>query len=949
MKFAHQIAQAKALFGEVYGLVEPERTKRLHELTTDDGLIEHVLDLLHESERKDGTLGASVSRAIDDLVVDDAREGDTFGVWRVVRSIGQGGMGSVFLVERSDGHFKQTAALKLLKGLPRAAGLGYFTRERQLLASLTHPNIARLLDGGASPEGQPYLVMEFVDGLPIDAYCRERGASREDVLNLFMTACDAVAFAHRQLIVHCDLKPSNLLVNKEGRPILLDFGIARLTNAVGLDQPIEGDTAPVKGAFTPRYASPEQIAGGAITTASDIYSLGVMLGELLDDCDRVSRKTPRLRSRELEAIVTKSTRPLSVDRYGSVDALCGDIQRYLDLRPVEALEPSASYRFRKLLHRRWPALLVAAAFIATIGGAANRVIVESRRAVEERDRALRAEAESRASERVAREVSAFLTSVFGGSNPDAKSGNVSTAVLLEQAFARVDSELSGEPGTKAQMYAALAGIQVTIERPKDALATYEKAITLERLSPRPLVLARMLMDISALRLKDFDGPEMISEAREALALVKKRAGSEPGLLAEASLNLAFIVGERGGAAEATTLFEQAIALARDVAPTSLALPNALSASAFHQSGLGHHEAAIGLLRERMALIEKLTAPGDEEHVAALESLGRALSLGRHFEEAESMFRRSIQQRRAHGSIETKTGAWNLAELARMLSNAGRPLEAIPLYREALSIADRKFAEDGLTRAVITVNLGTAAERAGDFALAGAAMKRGLEMAARIWKEGPPLAQLRFNYGRFLLASGAPTEAEAWARRAISGFESKLKADDASVLDARILLARILRDLKEVDEALSQVALVAANRSHLSPESDARLSHLMGLLACDEGRLDEGLERVEQAEELMLKALGAKDARSFLIRLDRAKCSMRASVGPRRPPWPGGFFRALKHVWIRRRPCCPAFVACCRQEGDSLRSPSSRRPVGPLIVGRIPEFLDRFLFGLRYGG
>ena len=157
----------------------------------------------------------------------ELEEGDRLGAWRLLRPLAKGGMGTVYLAERADGHFEQRAAIKLIRGMPNAEMLAHFTRERQILATLQHPNIARLLDGGATPGGQPYLVMEYVEGEPIDAYCNDRALSLDARLRLFEEVCGAVQFAHQRLIVHCDLKPSNVLVRDDGTPVLLDFGIAR--------------------------------------------------------------------------------------------------------------------------------------------------------------------------------------------------------------------------------------------------------------------------------------------------------------------------------------------------------------------------------------------------------------------------------------------------------------------------------------------------------------------------------------------------------------------------------------------------------------------------------------------------------------------------------------------------------------------------------------------------
>ena len=203
-------------------------------------------------------------------------EGDRLGAWRLLQRLGSGGMGAVYLAERADGHFEQRAAIKLIRGVPNAETLAHFARERQILATLQHPDIARLLDGGATPGGQPYLVMEYVEGEPIDVYCNERALPLEARLRLFEEVCGAVQFAHQRLVVHCDLKPSNVLVRADGTPVLLDFGIAR-----ALDRQRRAECASRPGYFTPGYASPEQLRGDAVATATDVYSLGLILFELI--------------------------------------------------------------------------------------------------------------------------------------------------------------------------------------------------------------------------------------------------------------------------------------------------------------------------------------------------------------------------------------------------------------------------------------------------------------------------------------------------------------------------------------------------------------------------------------------------------------------------------------------------------------------------------------------
>ena len=311
------------------------------------------------------------------------------GPWEIVKEIGRGGMGTVYLARRADGVFERDVALKLVgSGLDSDAFLERFRREGQILASLAHPNIAALLDGGTTENGLPYLVMEFVDGRRIDVYCREERPPLAERLRLFVAVCSAVQHSHRNLVVHRDLKPSNVLVTRDGAPKLLDFGLARLLGPEGGAE----RTATEIRALTPAFASPEQIRGDAITTATDVYSLGALLYVLLtgrpphptpeggdvaavlnavltEEPQRPSAAAPGAKvPRDLEAIILRALRKEPDARYGSVDLFARDVERYLEGRPVAARRGSATYRARKFARRHWTSLaaatLVAASLVA---------------------------------------------------------------------------------------------------------------------------------------------------------------------------------------------------------------------------------------------------------------------------------------------------------------------------------------------------------------------------------------------------------------------------------------------------------------------------------------------------------------------------------------------------------------------------------------------------------
>jgi tetratricopeptide (TPR) repeat protein len=348
----------------------------------DEELKAEVASLLEEHDAAGGFLDQSVWELAAQ------RQRTVIGPYRVVRMLGEGGMGSVFLAARDDEQFEQRVAIKLVRG--GHAMLRRFRQERQILAALEHPNIARLLDGGATADGLPYLVMEYVEGTPIDEYCR--GLSIAARLRLFLQLCDAVQYAHRNLIIHRDIKPANVLVTAAGVPKLLDFGIAKLTSS----EELRAD-ATVTRLMTPDYASPEQLLGKPVTTATDVYSLGVLLFEILTGARPFTGRTrtgdteaPRPSSvghvrglrGDLDRILLKALEPDPAQRYGSVEKLADDIRRHLEGHPVSARGTSFVYRATKFVRRN--KLVAGAAAAALVVAALSFVAILNQKRIAER-------------------------------------------------------------------------------------------------------------------------------------------------------------------------------------------------------------------------------------------------------------------------------------------------------------------------------------------------------------------------------------------------------------------------------------------------------------------------------------------------------------------------------------------------------------------------------------
>jgi eukaryotic-like serine/threonine-protein kinase len=459
-----------------------------------------------EPETPDPSEGDTRTRDGSDAPMAERR----IGPYRLLKELGHGGFGVVYLAARADEAYHKRVAIKVLRvGIGNAEAFRHFRRERQILAVLEHPNIARLLEGGTTDDGLPYLVMEYVQGQPIDSYCDGRRLPIAGRLRLFREICSAVSFAHRNLIVHRDLKPGNILVAPEGVPKLLDFGIAKL-----LQPELSGEAPTATGfAMTPEYASPEQVRGQGVTTASDVYALGVVLYELLTGhrpyrlksrqtlevlkavCDEEPQKpsivvtrseegiegrasiTPegvggardlsperlgRRLSGDLDNIVLMALRKEPHRRYGSVEALSEDIACYLQERPVLARKGTAAYRAGKYVRRHALGVAVAVGFVLLLGGFSVAMAIQSRHLARERDHA--------AQERdKAEKVSSFLVDLFKVSDPSEAKGNTVTArEILDKGAERIRGELKDKPEVQATLMHTMGQVY-------KSLGLYDKA------------------------------------------------------------------------------------------------------------------------------------------------------------------------------------------------------------------------------------------------------------------------------------------------------------------------------------------------------------------------------------------------------------------------------------------------------------------------------------------
>ncbi|HWS99560.1 MAG TPA: serine/threonine-protein kinase [Pyrinomonadaceae bacterium] len=535
------------------------------------GEVESLLEAHDESrpmlERKD----FGVASLFD--ATGAAYEGKEFGRYKVIRELGRGGMGAVFLAERADGEFQQQVALKIVgRTFADAELVRRFRRERQILASLSHPNIARLLDGGVSQDGEPYLVMEYVEGVRIDEYCEGRRLSTAARLRLFLAVCRGVAYAHQNLVVHRDIKPSNVLVTSDGTPKLLDFGIAKLLDAEHAHERTETNFR----AFTPDYAAPEQVSGGQITTASDVYSLGVLLDDLLHGTRRSQGAQPdagRWRSEsseqktvatnlptkqdgggrkaegqrsvggELKNIVSMARREEPQRRYNSVAQLAEDVQRYLDGLPVRAQKDSFTYRAGKFVRRNKVSVGAAAVVLVSLVVGLALALWQANVARRERDRA----------ERRFSDVRQLSNALLNDIAPKIERLEGSTAArqsLVAQSLKYLDSlavESADDTTLRMELAAAYEKVGVlqgdsnkpSLSDFRGAIASLEKAQTIRRrlltTNPGDAENRRLLADnlrlLGVRRMSQSDIEGGLRDGQEAAQIYENLVAEAPDSLA----------------------------------------------------------------------------------------------------------------------------------------------------------------------------------------------------------------------------------------------------------------------------------------------------------------------------------------------------------------------------------------------------------------------------------
>jgi serine/threonine protein kinase len=897
--------QARALFDVAADLPASEWDALLEARCADASIRAEARALL-EADR-DARATAPMSGRAPDLLAalaeDQVRHaaealvGRHFGAWRLLGLIGQGGMGAVYLAERAEGGFQQRAALKLVRPGPGMDDLAQrFRTERQILAGLEHPNIARLLDGGAGPQGEPFLALEYVEGRELRAHCDAMRLDLRARLALFLTVCDAVDYAHARLVVHRDLKPGNLLVTADGTLKLLDFGVAKLVDRV----PGAEATIAHHRLYTPEYAAPEQIRGETTTTAVDVHALGVILFELLtgrrpfggagqeataiehlvlrQDAPRPSslitrrpdpllrraaesrRATPaQLRTMlrgDLDHIVQRALRKRPEDRYPSARAFADDVRAWLERRPVTARRGSTRYRTVRFVQRHRVATGLAGAALAALVVGLGAAVWQAGEARAQRDLA-RSEAEK------ARAALGFMTGLFTLADPEVAQGERVTArELLEQGTERIRTELRGQPAARAELLHAIGQAHLGLGLYAAAMPLLDEAAA-GGAGGAPGTLARTVVRHELGRYPD--ALALLEPERARLATASP--GGSPAL-AQVDLRLAMVLQSLNRLQDADAAYRRVLAFQRarlgaqhpDTRRTELRYASLLVLQDRDDEARGLSEGIVAALRADPATDPTLLARALGAHAMVVSNTGpQAL--------AETLRREQLALcERIYGAEHPLTlGARN--DLATVLFTQQRYVEARPLFEAVLEARRGHFGPDHPAVATAANNLSNTWLALEDPARALAPAEDALRIrTATHGEQHHTTAMTLRTVATVEMMLGRMPQARALLERSVAAYARSLGPDHRSALGSINDLVRTRIALRDPDPgcALAHRA-IALSRADALPEAPESHYQFALLAACRVSAGDPAARAALESASLRLDAaFGADDRRSRIV-------------------------------------------------------------------------------------
>ncbi len=764
----------------------------------------------------------------------------TIGPYRLIQMLGVGGMGEVWRAEQTE-PIHRTVALKLIKaGMDTKAVVARFDSERQALALMEHPNIAKVFDAGATPEGRPYFVMEYVHGVAITDYCDRHRLTIKERLGLFMQVCEGVQHAHQKAIIHRDLKPSNVLVEEvDDKPVpkIIDFGLAKATGQRLTEMTMFSEAGTIVG--TPDYMSPEQADRNErnIDTRTDVYSLGVILYELLvgalplgsqelraagmeamlqkicqqepprpstklkslgdsaKDSAGKRREEPQSLERhlrgELDWITIKALEKDRTRRYGSPSDLAADIQRHLHDQPVLAGPPSASYRAQKFVRRHRFGVGVAVATVVLLIGFATTMALQARRIAKERDRANR--------------IADFMTQMFMVSDPSEARGNSITArAILDKASNEIKTGLAKDPGEQSELMFTMARTYANLGLYGLAHGLSASALENRRrlLGPRDPKTLESMTQLGWILDREGHDDEAEKLTRQTLDQARHILGPEDPVTLAAMSNLAIILEKLGRFEEEEKLQRQLVEIrTRRLGPDDPRTLQSMSDLAGAISWEGRLAEAEAMYRKTLEIQLRVLGPEHPQTLATMHNLANRIQEQGRYAEAEGLYRTTLAtEQRVLGRDHPDTASTMLA-LANTLYYTGRAPDAEKFYRESLEIEERVVGPEHPYTTRALEGLANALSDEGHYAEAEKLQRQTLEIRQRIL--GPDHTDTllsKFNVADVLFGEGQFSEAAKLMREAFDAQARVLGPENADTLASKAMLARILTAEGKYEEA-----------------------------------------------------------------------------------------------------------------------------------------------------
>jgi serine/threonine-protein kinase len=785
---------------------------------------------------------------------------DRIGTYQAIRQMGRGGMGTVYLATRVDGDSEQYFALKIIKrGMDTDEIITRFRRERQILAKLDHPNIAKFIDGGTTDNGLPYFVMEFIQGEPLQEYCNARRLGIDSRIRLFLDICAAVEYAHRNLIVHRDLKPGNILITQDGIPKLLDFGIAKFLDAER--QQHDASTFLSDSFLTPEYASPEQVRGESISTATDLYSLGVILYELLTGvrpyrftnrqpdaiqkiiCEEVPEKLSsvvmndeyalkrvgfplgaerlkRVLRGDLDNIVLVALRKEPSSRYPSVEALSDDLRRYLGRLPVRVQSLTLGYRISKFIGRNKAAVFSAALIFVLVALFGVMMAIQSARLTQERDAAERERDKSRT-------IAGFLINLFEVSDPNEAKGDKLTArELLDRGASKITTELRDQPEVRASLMATMARVYTNLGLYDRADVLLKESLKIRRSihPPNDLDVAESLNILGDLYRLQGNYNESLAAYEEELSLHRK-TGDE--LKIAGSLNnvgLGYV--DKGDFETAEPYLLEALAMHRRLLPHETVQISAnLNNLALMYHGAGDFKKAEPLFKEALAIEEKIFGNNHLQVAITLNNLALLYQDSGDYMKAEPMYRRSLEIRREVLGRDNMVLSVSLGNLGSLLTDMGENNQAEVLLRNALEI-DRKISGESAIVATDLQNLAKVLKNKKHYQEAEQLCRESLALRHKLLgQDHPDVASSLSTLGIVIREQGRAAEAEQLFRESLQLRTKIFGKNHPATARTQAQLAEALFDQKRISEAeqLLRESIVIQENSHSTSKIDLEIA------------------------------------------------------------------------------------------------------------------------------